>query len=386
MGSFPVGVTATVGTANLTATQRTVVVGDPIALGASHTCALKPDNTVVCWGYNGRGALGNGSLTSQSIPTAVPGLTGVTAISSGGEHTCALKGDRTVVCWGSNASGQLGDNTTLNKNVPTLVTGLFGVVSISAGYDHTCAVTNSAVFCWGLNDKGQLGDGTTVNKSAATLVSGLVTGAPGSPTLVGVSSGYRHTCATKSDGKVACWGQNADGELGDGTRVDKLIPTPVVGLSGVAATHGGARSTCALKTDGTLFCWGDNSSGALGDGTTVTKSLPTQVTGLSDVRSMAGGSSGTHCAVKADASAVCWGVGGSNQLGADTTSNSSVPLPVTGLTGAVFVASGPRHTCTLKADASLVCWGLNDWGQLGDNTLVSRPLQTAVTGGAVFWK
>jgi alpha-tubulin suppressor-like RCC1 family protein len=148
-----------------------------ITAGESHTCALTVAGAVVCWGDNRWGVLGDGTTTDRPTPTAVAGLgSGMVAVTAGARHTCALKWDTSVVCWGLNDRGQLGDGTTTDRLTPTVVAGLsYGAVAVTAGEHHTCALTTAgAVFCWGANSEGQLGDGTTTDRLTRTLVSGLV--------------------------------------------------------------------------------------------------------------------------------------------------------------------------------------------------------------------
>ena len=191
----------------------------------AHTCALKPTGAVVCWGRNGIGQLGDGTTEDRLVPTQVATLdSGVSAIANGLTHTCALKSTGAVVCWGSNSSGALRVGATTNRLAPTPVVGLTsGVSAIAAGSDHTCALmsTGGAV-CWGSNGNGQLGDGTTVGRYVARPVARLTSG------VSAIGAGGDHTCALMSTGAVVCFGGNVFGQLGDGTTVTRLVPTPVV--------------------------------------------------------------------------------------------------------------------------------------------------------------
>lgn len=141
--------------------------------GGENTCAIVPNGEVRCWGANASGQVGDGTTTSRSTPTVVPGLSLVRAISVGQDHTCAVvdttgKGGK-VYCWGANTNGQLGDGTTTSRSTPTLVPGLDGVTTVSAGFGHTCAVAEKTVSCWGRNDFGQLGDGTTTERHSPVI-------------------------------------------------------------------------------------------------------------------------------------------------------------------------------------------------------------------------
>jgi alpha-tubulin suppressor-like RCC1 family protein len=192
-----------------------------VATGEEFSCAVKQNGSAACWGANNVGQLGDGSITDKTIATDVFGLNSVRSIAANYAHACALKQDGTVACWGWNGNGQLGDGTTTYKTVATTVSGLVNVEAITTGVFHTCALKqDSSVACWGANTAGQLGDGTKF------MTRTLPAPVPGLTNVASIASGLYHTCASKQDGTVVCWGLNSYGQLGDGTTVDKLVPTP----------------------------------------------------------------------------------------------------------------------------------------------------------------
>jgi alpha-tubulin suppressor-like RCC1 family protein len=168
-------------------------------------------------------------------------------------HSCGTKVDGTLWCWGNNAYGQLGDGTDTSRTTPTYVDAGTTWTSVSAGGVHSCGITDGGTaWCWGQNyPNGQLGDGTTDDKWTPTYVdAGMTWG--------NVSAGYSHTCGTKVDGTLWCWGQNLYGQLGDGTTVDKKVPTYVDAGATWANVKLGFMDTCGRKGDGTIWCWGSN--------------------------------------------------------------------------------------------------------------------------------
>jgi len=231
----------------------------------------------MCWGYNDAGQLGNSTSGGySSVPVAVEGVSGVTAIAAGGDHTCALPTTGTVMCWGYNDAGQLGNGTFTDSLVPVAVKGLSGVTAIAAGYEDTCALlTTGTVKCLGLNGYCQLGNGPSPGTSRVPVTVKGLSGA----TAITVGDGDT-TCARLSTGTAKCWGYNANGLLGTGTFANSSVPLAIKGLSGATAIATGDDSTCARLSTGTVKCWGLNSQGQLGNGTTTDSHVPVAVTGL----------------------------------------------------------------------------------------------------------
>jgi alpha-tubulin suppressor-like RCC1 family protein len=344
-----------------------------IAAGDNHTCALMNTGNLKCWGNNLSGQLGNADLAYANIPAMVMGLGGgTTAIAAGWLDTCALNNAGAVKCWGLLLSG----NDSFNdSSTPVDVTSLgIGVKAIAVGHSNTCALTNrSGVMCWGFGDEGQLGDGTTTNSATPVNVIGLGIG------VKAIAVGGEHTCALTNTDGVMCWGANFDGQLGNGTTNNNANPTPisVTGLNGgVTAITAGFGHTCALMNTSAVMCWGNNDNGQLGDGTTTDSATPVNVIGLGiGVKAIAAGGEHT-CALMNTDGVMCWG-----ELGLGTSTDTFTPVSVTGLDSAVTaMAAGDNHTCVLMNTGGVKCWGYNAYGQLGDGTTTYSDVPVDVTG------
>lgn len=298
------------------------------------------------------------------------------SVDGGERHNCALKADGTVACWGHNSDGQMGIGSSNNQQwTPVVVRGIRGATDIATGSFHTCAVeADSTVSCWGNNRNGQLGDGSTTNRSLPVAVSGL-------SGVTSVSAGSYHTCATKNDGTVACWGLNNNGQLGDGTNTQRRTPVTVgAGLSGVTSVAAGAEHNCAQKTDGTVACWGLNTRGQLGDGTNTNRTTPVDVADLDGVTAVDSGWLHT-CAAKSDGTVDCWGYNGDGQLGMGNTTDRNTPATIPALAGVTAIGVGAYHGCAVKDDGTVDCWGYNKDGQAGDGTTsANRTSPVAVVG------
>jgi alpha-tubulin suppressor-like RCC1 family protein len=352
-----------------------------IAAGDTHTCALTSAGAVLCWGENSVGQVGDGSTTQRATPSPVTGLSsGVIAIAAGGAHSCAVKTAGALMCWGFNYYGQLGDTTKLDRLTPVPVSTLSsGVTAVSAGLYFTCAVkTGAAMVCWGRNEFGQLGNNSVTDRSSPTAVTGL------SSSVAAIGTGSAHSCAMTTGGAMSCWGYNGVGQLGVGTKVDKLVPTPVTGMSaGVAAVGLGQAHTCAATTAGALKCWGDNQFGEIGDGTVTERLTATQVSGMtSGVATVSGGGLET-CALATTGEIRCWGSNDHSQLGVGILAvrRRTTPWPIAGLgSGLSSVGIGWWHACGLTTTGAVKCWGDNQYGQLGDGTTstIDRPVPALV--------
>lgn len=314
-----------------------------ISAGANHSCALTAANGIRCWGRNLLGQLGDGSTTDRSVPVDVSGLgSGVAQVVGGDFHSCARGIAGEVKCWGWNVFGQLGDGSNSDRLTPVTVTGLGSAAQVAAGSFHSCAVDNGgALYCWGRNDFGQIGDGSTTNRNSPIAVSGLSNGARA------VDGGSSHSCALLDTGAARCWGLNNSGQLGDGTTIARNTPVAVGGLfAALTNLSSGSAHNCGLDAQGFNQCWGNNASGQLGDGSVQSRSLPAPVFGLTTLAAVPGdgsvtvvfapGASGASAIL--DYTASCGGV---SQTG------SGSPITVAGL------VNGTEYTCTVVARNSV---------------------------------
>ncbi len=331
-----------------------------VAVGYWHTCALLADGSIKCWGRNLLGQLGNGTNTDSATPVDVLGLGDkATAVVAGNRHNCALLTTGGVKCWGSNYRGQIGDGTKVHRVRPVDVTGLeSGVAAITAGEEYVCALTTAGgAKCWGDNTVGELGDGTAEHRATPVDVLGLGSG------VTAIDAGQLHTCAVTEAGGVKCWGENNRGQLGNekNTKFSDVnaVPVDVVGLqTGVVDVAAGRLHTCALKTDGSVACWGWNSDGQLGDGTKTWSVAPVNVIGLEEgAVAIAAGRYHT-CVVTTKGSMKCWGDNNFGELGDGTTTDRPTPVEVKGLDGdvAAIGARGSR-TCAVMTSGEVKCWG-----------------------------
>ncbi len=244
-----------------------------IAAGSEHACAVIADGSLKCWGKNVNGQVGDGSAArSIKSPVAVAGLgEAVTNVAAGTDHTCALTVKGRVVCWGRNTQGELGSGQdTLQSKAPVDVAGMeSGVTALGAGFSTSCAITKAGqANCW-----GAIGPEQASNRPVS--LSGL------SGQAKSIAAGGDHICVVLQNGGAQCLGANAKGQLGNGTTTESARFVVVKDLpAAVTAIAAAYDQTCALTTTGEVFCWGNNAAGQLGNGTTADSPLPVKVMGI----------------------------------------------------------------------------------------------------------
>jgi len=454
-----------------------------VSAGRYHTCALKSDGRLFCWGRNSYGQLGDGSIDDSIMPiTEVIGAQDWAHVSAGREHTCAVKTDGRVFCFGTGLAGDLGNGSLAPSSVPVQEgTGAtdwaqvsqscavksdgrlfcwgrvdYGVddgslvsrtpvqegtrsndwAQLAVGGQASCAITRDRhLFCWGFqwpglaadlqplwmiasmlpveddavatewlqvavaysevcaiegsgrlfcrgdNVRGQLGNGSL----EATLT--LVEVATGATDWAQVTVGELHACAIKRDGRLFCWGAGDDGQLGADSLDDSPVPVQeATGATDWVEVSAGASHTCAVKSDGRLFCWGQNDFGQLGDGSVDASNTPVEESSAAEDWARVSAGTSHTCAVKVDGRLYCWGHDGNGQLGIGSLDDSPVPVEVAGQAiDWEQVACGDHHTCATRMDGQLFCWGEGISDQLGDGTTEDRLVPTAEADGVRTW-
>lgn len=300
-----------------------------VSAGGSFACGVSTAQRLYCWGNDDFGQIGNGAGGSTPTPSLATVKTErFTVVTAGGDHACGLNLVGTAYCWGNDSHGQLGDRRRINSTTPIPVADTtLSFIRIAAGERHTCAITaDGRAYCWGDGAQGQLGNGGVAVMETPTLVAGGLA-------FIDITAGGTHTCGIVQGGAAYCWGDNSDGQLGVGVvDASRLVPTLVVGGGGYTAISAGTDHTCGIA-NGTVRCWGEGEDGRVGDG-----------------------SIDSH--------------------------NVSTPTVVSGGFAATAITAGARHTCAIGSDNLTWCWGSNRFGALGNEyqaavratpQLVARP-------------
>ena len=361
------------------------------------------DGTMKCWGDGATGKLGNGSWSDQYVPHYVKlgyngGATLAAEYYSYGHFGLARMIDGSIQGWGENGQNQIGcdtspggdpacwwgggQNTPLQTNMPSARTA----IQVSPGLHHSCAIMDDqSVWCWGQNAQGQIGNGNAPIDATQGPVGVLL---PAGRSAVALAGGSQYSCAVLDDGSAVCWGSNNFGQLGIGNFVDVDEPTAVTAVPSnrtIAAISGSQQTTYAILDDGSLVSWGRGQNGQFGDGTYTATSLTARYASLPAGRtaiSIAGGLEHV-CAILDDNSAWCWGNNSYGQIG-DGTTGTSRPLPTSvsmpGGQGVHVITTGSYHTCAIVSNASVHCWGSHEQGELGLgwNSLLMQPIDSDI--------
>ena len=286
-------------------------VATAVGVGARHGCAIAETGSELwCWGAGESGQLGHGAPAMRAAtPVEVTGVTSGSAwrdVVGGARHTCAIRDDNSVHCWGDGTSGALGNGMTSTSASPRLAIAS-GATAVALGTQFTCAIVSGNVQCWGAGGRGQRGVGDLTDSAVPATVSDL----PAAPVALG--AGIAHACAATADG-VYCWGEGSHGQLGSAMPDPAASPVfvPAAVVSPVRALALGEGHSCALGADLLVWCWGRNDYGQLGRGTYDSVPGPVVVEGLTGVLGIAAYDHQT-CARTAT-SLECWGMAAEGRI------------------------------------------------------------------------
>lgn len=391
-----------------------------VAVGTYHSCAISKRGRLQCWGYNYYGQLGNGQTGSEATsasPVNTKGLRNVAHVDLAEEHSCAVTENGRAYCWGQDGYGNLGGENRGDQSEPQQVANLTDATHVALGDTFSCAATEAGgVYCWGGGHGYLLGVEDPEDPYHPTeVIASLASHSAPAPQeytfpaagpvevepMVELSEGF--ACALRrNNGRPICWGNNAAGNIGDGTSVARTDGVrEVVGISDAVELDIGASRVCVRRANGTVACWGwlshfngsqhysssrpvplegindarrillgregilciQRASGAI----TCSDSYGrmSDVAGLTDVVQMDSGV-GFVCAVQQNGQVWCWGRGGYGQLGNGSDRPSQTPVQVTGIADATSVATGNSHACALHRAGTVSCWGQNEDGRLGN--------------------
>jgi alpha-tubulin suppressor-like RCC1 family protein len=354
---------------------------------------LVADGNIYCWGESYYAFSGNGYRLANPTEIAKPALFDnkrFTKVSVGVSTICAIA-DSQAYCWGAGENGQIGNGAAQRVDTPTPVStlGLLSgktVTDISVGGNHACAVADGKAYCWGNNSNGQLGNGTTTSSNSPVQVSSA--GVLAGKTINSISAGSNHTCAIASS-TAYCWGYNQQGQLGNGTTTSSNSPVQVSSAGVLAgktinSISTSSNHTCAIAS-GAAYCWGYNQQGQLGNGTTTSSNSPVQVSSAGVLAGKTFNSisarSNHTCAI-AGSAAYCWGYNQSGQLGNGTQTDSSTPVTVL-TSGALQSKSLSQITTGSEHSCAATLTEAFCWGENSSNQLGDNTKERNLTPSKV---
>jgi alpha-tubulin suppressor-like RCC1 family protein len=388
-----VGLAAALTIVSLTAASASAATGpgQAAARARARTSVRSSAGSLLAWGDGTDGQLGDGSTHTSDVPRAVklPAGTKITSVRAGCLFTLALTASGHVLAWGNNAEGQLGNGTTTSTARPVSVKIPKGVkvTAVRAGCSFGLALTSTGrVLGWGENATGQLGNGTKRTKHVPVYAK-----LPPGAKVTTITAGDAHSVAVTTGGQALAWGYGADGQLGNGSTGDSDIPVKVQMPAGTTVQSVGAGAAFNIaRTSTGLYGWGLNDFGQLGDGDTTSTDVPTVIPIL-----IRGQPIGTPVQVFAGCDhtlvlfskggVLAWGYNADGELGDGTTASSDKPVAVSLPAGTVVrgIAAGCSHSLAETSTGQVMAWGYNGDGELGDGnrTGTDVPVDVQITPG-----
>jgi alpha-tubulin suppressor-like RCC1 family protein len=356
------------------------------AAGNSNTAAIDTVGRLFTWGYGNNGNLGDGTTVTKSSPVLI-GSSSWTKVAVGNSNSMAIDINGGLYTWGGGSSGQLGDSTTVQRSTLTKI-GTSSWSMVSAGPSHCAAIDAvGRLFTWGNNATGQLGDGQTVNQSSPVLIS--------TSSWAMVYASQSHTSAIDVTGRLAVWGQGTVGAIGDGTIISKSSPVVLAAFTATitqslnsytswSKISAGNNHTAAIDSFNSLYTWGYNINGQLSDGTTVNKSSPVAIIASQAAtwKQISQNEFFTLGIRNQDSSLWAWGRNIAGALGDGTTIDKSSPVKI-GTSSWAYVSAGNSHSAAIDTTGALYAWGSNTtYGQLGDGTVVNKSSPVKIGTGS----
>jgi alpha-tubulin suppressor-like RCC1 family protein len=362
------------------------LVSASYSAGARHSLVILQDGTLWAWGKNDQGQLGDGTNTDRLKPVQVGTETiweSVSAspgpLSTGNGFTVAIKTNGTLWAWGNNSAGVLADGTNNDSNIPKQIGTDTDWKEVVSGYNHVLAIKdNGELYAWGDNSFGQLGSGNTTALTTPTKI--------GSASWTMVDAGETHSLGIQTDGTLWSWGSGQNGRLGNGSSTGNVTsPTKVGTATDWAQVSAGRLHSLARKTGNTLWAWGDNSQGQLGDGSTTESNVPKQIGTDTDWSKVSAGY--THSmAIKTNNRLYAWG---QNDGRHGNSSNANTQAPAQVGTSSDWADIDATHVFSLarKTSNKLYIWGTStagDYSGLGGTGIFNYPANINKLGGMTF--
>ena len=386
-----------------------------VVSGYENSSVLTLTGRIFTWGFNWYGQLGDGTTEERHSPTDITSRFNlevndrIIQVSLGGSHSSVNTLNGNIFTWGSNHYGQLGDGTTINRHYQFDITSCFNLeteetlIQVSSGSFHSLALTsNGRIFAWGNNDYGQLGDETKIIRFSPVEITSYFN-LQENETIIQVISGFENSSALTSSGRIFTWGNNDDGQLGDGTTEERYCPTDITSHFDLEESDKiihvslGYSHSSALTSSGRIFTWGYNDDGQLGDGTTEERYCPTDITSHFDLEEsdkIIHVSLGSYhsSALTFLGRILAWGNNFSGQLGDGTTEERYSPTDITShfdleeSDKIIYTSLGSFHSSALTFLGRILAWGNNFYGQLADGTkpFIDLPLELSLYGKEII--